>query len=269
MLRFVVVSMLAIFYAGSVFGEEGGDLQMGKPLSNAEKVLAIYASDWGLKSSGKPSLISCVWGDGLVVWSNDGVNGGPPYKKARLETGKADSLFARVARIGAFEVQGTARPYVGPDTMFTTILLRANGKQLKLESWHERFEASGNVVALERGLTGLADQKLLSALSKESPDYLLYRMVWLELRLAVASVLPLCGKETKGMVSVNQGQLSWRRSDGRRKGFSEEKVPGEDQVPGLKNYEETVPGLKNGFEGAEEASPRSDPGSGIQSTSDE
>lgn len=180
------------------------------PISEAESLIAIYTNDWNLVPTKKTQLIVCIWGDGSIVWSHDQVQGGAPYFKAQLEVANVKSALARLVELGVFEVPKLSEPNFGPDSEFATILVRTSGKELKMNSWHERYELNGKAIASAHGVTGLNGKKLLPALLQEPADYLHYRMTWLELRLAAANLIPKSGVATDGIPEMTGGKLSWR-----------------------------------------------------------
>lgn len=180
-----------------------------RPITEAETVFAIYTNNWGHGASGSPELIVCIWGDGSIVWSNDPVHGGAPYYTAQLKPESVSNAFKKIANVGAFDIPRLKNARYGPDSRFTTILVRAGGKELKMNSWHELYEANGKVVAADHGLTGLDGRKLLQVLAEQPADYLHYRMTWLELRLAAANLIPRSDSKSTGTATMLRGNLSW------------------------------------------------------------
>jgi hypothetical protein len=181
-----------------------------KPITDAESVIAIYTNDSGLDASQGPQLLVGIWGDGTVIWSNEHVKGGPPYFTAQVNPEEVTATFKKLVDVGAFDVPRLKQANFGPDSKFTTILVRTAGKELKMDSWHELYESNGHGVATEHGLTGLDGRKLLPALTEQSADYLHYRMTWLELRLAASNLIPKSGKKIDGVPTMLRGKLSWK-----------------------------------------------------------
>jgi hypothetical protein len=119
-----------------------------RPITAASRIVAAYEEDWGLKSAGAPKLIVAVWADGYMVWSQDQVHGGPPYHAGATDRSLVDRLLAGLAADGLLEDATLNVPRFGPDSTFTTLLVRDRAKQLKMQSWHEGAEASGKLVAV-------------------------------------------------------------------------------------------------------------------------
>jgi hypothetical protein len=205
MLRSTFLSLVAVSQLGmAVVAQET------KSITEADSVIAIFTNDWGCAAPKGPQLIVSIWGDGTVVWSNDQLNGGHPYLTAQLRPKDVSAALKRFADLGVFDIPRLKQPNFGPDSSFTTILLRYSGKELKMDSWHELYESNGKVIAAAHGLTGLDGKKLLPALAEQPADYLHYRMTWLELRLAAANLIPKSGRETSGVPTMLRGKLSWQ-----------------------------------------------------------
>ena len=184
-----------------------------KPITEADSVFTIYSEDWGLASAGQSKLVVSIWGDGSIVWSGDQVNGGAPYSEANVDPKVVSEAFKRITEKGVFDVPKLNRVNFGPDSKFTAILFRCGGRELKMASWHEVYEANGKSIARSSGVTALNGQKLLPALADESVEYLHYRMAWLELRLAATQLIPKAGKASQGVSLMRAGKLSWRLPD--------------------------------------------------------
>ena len=187
------------------------EAQETKPINEADSVIAIFTDDWGLGSSRGPQLIVSIWGDGSVVWSNDRVNGGPPYFAAQIKPQDVSAALTKLGDLGVFDVPRLNESHFGPDSKFTTILVRTAGKELIMASWHELYEANGSVIAAAHGLTGLGGKKLFPALAEQPADYLHYRMIWLAIRFAAANLIPTSGVETTGVPKMKFGKLSWQQ----------------------------------------------------------
>jgi hypothetical protein len=180
-----------------------------RPISAATEVLAVYAEDWGLDSSGEPGLVAAVWGDGYAVWSEDDLKGGEPFFHGQLAKERVASLLSRLWADGLFADARLAQANFGPDSRFTTILVRTSGKTLKMQSWHERYEAKGRVIATSSGLESLEGTTRLAVLKRQPAEYLYYRTVWSELRTAIQALLPARGTGVLGQASMLHAVLTW------------------------------------------------------------
>jgi hypothetical protein len=184
--------------------------QAAQPITDADKVLALYTEDHGLRSAGKPQLILAVWGDGRVLWSEDRLRGGAPYRVGQIAPRRLTSLLSRLERDGFFADPKLSRSHFGPDAQFTTILVKSGKKQLKMQSWHELFEAGGKVVATKAGLVALEGRSRLAVLRKEPADYLHFRLAWSELRDSTSGLILSESKPIKGKLLMEAGRLSWQ-----------------------------------------------------------
>ncbi|HEY2253886.1 MAG TPA: DnaA/Hda family protein [Planctomycetaceae bacterium] len=101
--------------------------------------------------------------------------------------------------------------HFGPDSHFTTLLVKSGKKELRMQSWHEGSEANGGV-ATSHGTSGLGGQRRLEVLRKEPADYLYYRFVWSETRGRLIDLIPNDGKPVSGKIVTDGRGVSWRES---------------------------------------------------------
>lgn len=181
-----------------------------RPITRAESVLAVYRENWGLASSGGPYLILAFWPDGTVVWSEDRLRGGPPYREGRVAPTKIAALFKQFERAGIFGDSKLAEDKFGPDSQFTVLYLKHGAKQLQMRSWHELQEASGDWVGTAGSSAFLNGRSRAEVLRKEPPEFLYYRMVWSEVRAALSEALPAGGTPSSGKPYMRGGELSWQ-----------------------------------------------------------
>jgi hypothetical protein len=76
--------------------------------------------------------------------------------------------------------------------------MQSGTRRLKMQSWHERYERNGKVVALSTGLTPLNGRKLEDALKADTAEYRHFRDQWTKLRKRIAALIPKEGKPTSG-----------------------------------------------------------------------
>jgi hypothetical protein len=186
-----------------------------QPITGADTVFAVYTEDWGLRSSGEPQLVLAIWGDGRALWSEDRLRGGAPYRAGQIDPKRLTALLSRLERDGFFANERLSRGHFGPDSQFTTILVRSGKKQLKMASWHELSEAGGTVVATGAGLVPLAGRSRLAVLARESAEYLHYRLAWGELRAGASGLIPSESKRVEGKLRLEAGNLSWEEASGK------------------------------------------------------
>lgn len=204
-------------YAFTVFllvaCQVSGAETVSRPITDSDGVLAVYTQDWGLHSSSlQPRLILAAWNDGYVVWSEDRLQGGAPYHAGRVDPKRLESTLSNLERDGLFAEKSLAKSIFGPDSRFTTILIRSGKKKIEMRSWHELYESQGKVVAVAHGLTGLEGQSLFEALKGQPSDYLLFRLVWTDIRARAAEFVPSGGKPVNGEAVMEYGSVSWRET---------------------------------------------------------
>ncbi len=201
----LVITVLLVLAENLVFAAD--DI---RPITEADTVLAVYVEDWGLASSGAPKLIMAIWGDGHAVWSEDRILGGAPYRSGQVDREKVASLIARLQKEGLFGNKKLARAHFGPDSQFTSILIKSGKQQLNMQSWHELFEDNGKTVATSHGIEALNGRRRVDVLAAEDSEYLHYRLVWAETRLLISSLVPTTSAPRKGQVLMKAGKMLWR-----------------------------------------------------------
>jgi len=182
-----------------------------RPIEMADSVLAIYPENLGLVRGPRiPAIILVIWPDGQVIWSTDRVNGGPPYFSGKVEPADVLVVLADVERDGLFADERLNDAHFGPDSGFTTLLVKWGKRQVKMQSWHERYEANGKTIAGSHGVSGLEGKRRFEALAKEPADYLHYRLVWSETRGRLIDLIPAAGKQVEGGPIMKDRRLVWQ-----------------------------------------------------------
>ncbi|HXV63050.1 MAG TPA: hypothetical protein VEK15_20285 [Vicinamibacteria bacterium] len=184
-----------------------------RPITNADTVLAIYTKNFGLQSPGTTQLVVAAWGDGRIVWSDDPLEGGPPYRTAAFPSAQLETLLARLDEDGIFDIEELAHPQFGSDSPFTSILVKLGAKRLELRSWHELHEKGSQAIATSRGIVAREGRRRLDVLRSDTPEYLFFRLVWAELRARATSLIPKSGNLVDGHVVIESGALSWREQE--------------------------------------------------------
>ena len=183
-----------------------------RPVSNADTVVAVYTDSYGGAASHQPRLVLAVWKDGHIVWSDDRLRGGAPYRAGQIDPKRLASLLSDLERIGLFGEEELARSYVGPDAAFTTILIHNGARRIAMRSWHELYESNGTVVALADGLMALEHRSLFKVLKDQPADYLFFRYVWSEVRGRTAALVPCFAQPTSGELVMEHRIVSWHET---------------------------------------------------------
>jgi hypothetical protein len=154
--RSALLCLVFVALALSAFAAESAEKT--RPITDADSILAVYTQGFGLSTNGRASnrLVFAAWPDGRVIWSEDQTQGGPPYRTATIHPARLEKALATINRDGFFGDQALTQPKFGPDAQTTVIYARTKRGELKMQSWHELYEADGKVVATDAGLTPLA-----------------------------------------------------------------------------------------------------------------
>lgn len=181
-----------------------------RPISEADEVMAVYWNSFGLASVEEaPALILAIWPDGYVVWSEDTVFGGKPYRSGHLDAKRVAALHDRFRRDGLLADESLNRPHFGPDSSYQAVVIKSAGKKVEMNSWHELAE-EGKAVATARGLEPLEDRRRLKVLRAQPAEYLFFRTVWTETRRKLHDLRPSTGTPVDGELVMEAGEVFWR-----------------------------------------------------------
>lgn len=182
-----------------------------RPITDADSILAVYTEGHGLSTNGRAPhrLVFAAWPDGIAIWSEDQTQGGPPYRTATLHPARLQKALTSINRNGFFNDPALRQPKFGPDAQTTVLYARTKRDELKMQSWHELYEADGKVVATEAGLTPLAGRSRPDILRGATPEYLYYRVVWSDIRRLASALIPVESQPTKGHLDMREGKAVW------------------------------------------------------------
>lgn len=161
-----------------------------RPIANTRSALIIFREDWNFSTNVSPQLIVALWEDGSVVWSSNPIEGGPPYRKGRIERETVSRLLASVD--DALEDQALQRPWVAFESRFTTILLQVDGREVRMR--------------LDDDITVRDDGPVA--------EYEHFRASWDAIRRQVTELLPEHGTTVDGQLTLSRGVISWREAAG-------------------------------------------------------
>jgi len=203
-------SMIAFFVLCACMLAAEETVVIQRPLADNNSIMAIYREDWGLTSANEPVPLFIAWPDGRLVWSENRVTGGAPYRTAQIDPEKIAALMKWFEKDGVFANHKLKAAHFGPESQFTTILIKNGKRELKLQSWHELVEQSGKSVAADGGATGLQGQRRQDVLRESKADYLYFRFVWSETRGRLMDLIPSDGKGVVGDVTLKDHVVSWK-----------------------------------------------------------
>jgi hypothetical protein len=182
-----------------------------RPISATAPVFALYTQDFGIGPAGRQreGLIFVAWDDGQVVWSENRTQGGAPYRTGQIEPARVRDALKAIESDGFFNHDSLRRPYFGPDARSTVIVANTKEHRLKMQSWHELYETNGRVVATDKGLVPLEGRARFDVLLGEPAEYLFYRLMWNELRLRAAVLVPPESTPVNGNLVFRLGETYW------------------------------------------------------------
>lgn len=203
------LTCLFLFALWTTLGANGrAEEPRSRPITKANTILAIYTEDWGLFSGGSPKLIVAVWEDGRVIWSKDTLHGGGALCQGSVAPQKVAALLKQLTVEKQFTDNSYQRSHFGPDSQFTTILVKAKSRKLALSSWHE-LEESEHLIATDVGLEPLGDRKREDVAKQFSPAYKRFRATWSSLRSRILALKPSERAPAVGKVRMRAGIMSW------------------------------------------------------------
>jgi hypothetical protein len=185
-----------------------------RPVSTADTILAAFTTEGWVKESTGPRLIVAVWSDGFAVWSDDRLRGGSPYRSGSIPPQRLKGVLAALKEKGFFDQPNLDLLHKGYDSASTVLLAHDGNAKIRMESWHELYEADGKRVATSRGMRALYGQSMLEVLRREPADYLYYRLAWGELRKGIDSLNDIPGKSIKGSLFYDAGEVYWKGERG-------------------------------------------------------
>lgn len=192
----------------------------GRPITEADSVLAVYRVDSGLSSTGVPAIILAAWPDGHIVWSDDRLAGGAPYHAGRVDPKKVTALLARFEKDGLFADKKLNDAHFGPDSKVNHVFIKSGNKQVEMRSWHEGFEVHDGLVVDHKGAAALEGRRRLDVLREAPADYLYFRLVWSETRTKLSDLIPGESSISAGTPRMKAGVLSWQEPTGNLKSDS-------------------------------------------------
>lgn len=205
-MRFVALPFVFLLFGGAFLG----DLQRANARNDDAMAIAIYSTPGEESGSIGPKLIIGIWMDGAIVWSDNQLSGGAPFKYGTIPPERILAAINRLVRIGLFEHPDLARKRFGPHSQFTTIVIREGENELKMRSSHEHLDVG-----------------MLQSESYKQGDYLnrfvvsgmeigsFFRLCWLECRLEAEFLLPKnegggLGKELTCISRSGFDNYDWR-----------------------------------------------------------
>lgn len=193
---FLTICTVASCFCAIIAGckNTNSDYYVGMPVLSSNSILpvvSVYITP-GMHSfqSSDISLMVAIWKDGQIIWSDDQMTGGPPYKSGKISNLAIQAFLDDLQNKGIFSNYRLNSPDYGPDSEFTTIAIADGNRLLNMSSWHELFEADSNLVATSHGITTITKGTREEILSNDTKEYQKYRQIWKEIRFAIKALIP-------------------------------------------------------------------------------
>lgn len=163
----------------------------------------------GRDSTFPREVIVAIWKDGRVIWSeaDDAMIGGPPYFEGSIDPKVLAEFLAEVDNKGWFNDPALKQNYIAPPEPILCIpapwteiiILGDGGKVLYMQSSHELYEDTPNLVAEATGIASLDGRDRAQVLAEQPEDYRRFRAIWSELRNRLQELIPADRKIVEGL----------------------------------------------------------------------
>jgi hypothetical protein len=149
--------------------------------------LYVFSANMVLAPGAKPTEparpIVLVWEDGRVLWSENALEGGPPYRSGTVEPARVTAIVEKFKKREPLNKES-----LGPDATYATLVLRLpEGKYAQLKSWHPR-DPNAKFIATSTGLVARDGRDPAAVLAKDTAEYQAFRKLWQELEDELISV---------------------------------------------------------------------------------
>ena len=150
-------------------------------------------------------VLTVVWSDGRIIWSQDRLQGGPPYFEAHIEKRTIRGLFDRLEREDLFNRSELNRPYSDPEAEASSLVIADGTRELSMTSCHELAELDPEIVATSQGLVHLEGKTREEVRADEQDDkYVLFRAAWDEAREGLLGLIPTASGTPLGVVEFEK-----------------------------------------------------------------
>ncbi len=175
-------------------------------ISRAENVLALLAH--GSSSPPFARLMFAAFDDGTIIWARNRILGGAPYFTANLGCGPVARVLDRLESDGLFSDLHLVGGAV-PGSECSCFVVHKDGNSFEFESCHEQFEESGVCLAEHDAITPVGNRQRFDVLARQPHGYIFSRMIWLELRRIIESLIPDTGHLCDGGLEMLGGEFCW------------------------------------------------------------
>ena len=195
---YAVICVLLLVPLGTSCRSEAARIPGTPPFSSERSdppATCIYTR-WNRRSADQPhvKIILAVWPDGMVVWSDDPVEGGGPYRLAVIDPELLGQSLTRLREQGLIRKKPRCEFNIGPSSSHTAIAISCGNDRVDMRSWHELMEQNPGLVATSDGVVPLGGRDRQRVLAREPKHYRHFRDDWNAFREALTSLLPSEGE---------------------------------------------------------------------------
>ncbi|MBI3817142.1 MAG: hypothetical protein HY286_00510 [Planctomycetes bacterium] len=166
--------------------------ETNSPKNNSSEI-AVLVEVHSSSSVGGTRLVTYLNSEGRVLWSQDRLNGGPPYYEVELDRSIATDLLEKCWLEPEYYKGERVFDMIHAAQM--KIMIKRHEKTSELISHHEIAEANPSVVCTQNGTVFLtASESISSVQDSWSKDYRNFRNTWKGLRKEVEMIIPLNGR---------------------------------------------------------------------------
>lgn len=145
-------------------------------------------------------LIVALFDSGRLLWSNDPILGGPPYRQATIPIARFEEFRADLVAAKDFDNPSLYRARHGFHANFSVLYIKGTERPLYMASWDEYFESKPGFAGTSHGVVklvgpheGKTKEQILA--EEKDQDYLAYRRKWTEIKERLRGLIPRDGVE--------------------------------------------------------------------------
>ncbi len=162
-------------------------------LSTDSLVAGIISTTPGYPGAEKakhyPYLVIALYEDGRLIWSEDAISGGPPYRMAHTDEEEVKQLRLQLESSGF--IREGIHSHIVRDSAFLIIYVNGTNGCMNLRSSHEPLESGGKFIAREHGFARLKKgSSIADILSQESIQYQEFRATWSAVKGSLLNLIP-------------------------------------------------------------------------------
>lgn len=138
--------------------------------------------------------IVAIWRNGRVVWSQDQIEGGPPYHVGQADPKLVARALEEIRQAIVKNNWPSVRHHFGPDSLRTQIVVYDDQEKiLEIVSWHELFEINENLVVTATGVEPLQGRERANVLAAQPATYRSFRQQWQYVKERMLQLIPETG----------------------------------------------------------------------------